>query len=39
MARIDAVRVAQDAEYAASLSDADWYQLSQDADWQLLVAE
>ena len=26
MARIEAIRVAQDAEYAASLSDADWHQ-------------
>jgi xanthine dehydrogenase molybdenum-binding subunit len=39
MARIDAVRVAQDAEYAASLSDADWRQLHQDPEWQQLVAE
>ncbi len=39
MARIEAVRVAQDASYAASLSDADWYALAQDPDWQLLVAE
>jgi xanthine dehydrogenase molybdenum-binding subunit len=39
MARIDAVRVVQDASYAAGLSDADWYALSQDAEWQLLLAE
>src|SRR5438093_234995 len=39
MARIEAIRVAQDAEYAASLSDADWHQLSLDPDWQQLVAE
>src|SRR2546428_1147892 len=39
MARLEAVRVAQDAAYAASLSDADWYALSQDPDWQQLVAE
>ena len=39
MARIEAVRVAQDAAYAASLSDAEWYALSQDHDWQQLVAE
>lgn len=39
MARIEAVRVAQDPDYAAGLSDADWHQLSQDPDWQRLVAE
>src|SRR5438094_4480488 len=39
MARIEAIRVAQDAEYAASLSDADWHQLSLDPDWQQRVAE
>src|SRR5438270_8686537 len=39
MARIEAIRVAQEAEYAASLSDADWHQLSLDPDWQQLVAE
>lgn len=39
MAQIDAVRVAQDAAYAASLSDADWYQLAQDPTWQVLAAE
>src|SRR5439155_17472411 len=39
MARLEAVRVAQDAAYAASLSDADWYALSQHPDWQQLVAE
>src|SRR3989442_6012241 len=39
MARLEAVRVAQDAAYAAGLSDADWYALSQDPDWQQLVAE
>src|SRR5256712_677575 len=39
MARIDAIRVAQDAAYADSLSDADWYQLAQDPTWQELVAE
>src|SRR5438552_3866159 len=39
MARLEAVRVAQDAAYAASLSDADWYALSHDPDWQQLVAE
>ena len=39
MAQIDAVRVAQDAAYAASLSDEDWYQLSQDPTWQEMVSE
>src|SRR2546427_1840636 len=39
MARIDAIRVAQDAAYADSLSDADWRQLAQDPTWQELVAE
>src|SRR2546423_5015682 len=39
MARIEAVRVAQDAAYAASLSDADWQTLAQDHEWQQLVAE
>lgn len=39
MARIEAVRVAQEPAYAASLSDADWSALGQDPDWQMLVAE
>src|SRR5256712_1344654 len=39
MAQLEAVRVAQDAAYAASLSDADWQQLAQDPTWQELVAE
>ena len=39
MARIEAVRVAQDAAYAASLTDADWRTLSADPEWQQLVAE
>ena len=39
MARIEAVRVAQDAAYAASLTDADWYALAQDPDWHVLMAE
>jgi CO/xanthine dehydrogenase Mo-binding subunit len=39
MAQIEAVRVAQDAAYAASLSDSDWYALSQDPAWQEMVAE
>jgi xanthine dehydrogenase molybdenum-binding subunit len=38
-ARIEAVRVTQDAEYAASLSDTDWAVLAQDPEWQQLVAE
>jgi len=39
MATIDAIRVAQDAVYADSLSDADWSALAQDPTWQLLVGE
>jgi CO/xanthine dehydrogenase Mo-binding subunit len=39
MARIEAIRVAQEPAYAASLSDADWHELSQDPAWQELVAE
>src|SRR2546428_7353804 len=39
MARLEAGRVAQGAADGASLSDADWYALSQDPDWQQLVAE
>src|SRR3989475_1096194 len=39
MAQIEAVRVAQDAAYAASLTDAQWQQLAQDPSWQELVAE
>ena len=39
MAQIEAVRVAQDAAYAASLSDADWHALAQDPTWQELVSE
>ena len=39
MAHIEAVRVAQDAAYAASLSDADWHQLALDPTWQELVSE
>jgi CO/xanthine dehydrogenase Mo-binding subunit len=39
MAQLEAVRVAQDAAYAASLSDADWQQIAQDPTWQELVAE
>src|SRR6266508_1336927 len=39
MAKIDAVRVCQDAAYADTLTDADWYALSQDPAWQEMVAE
>ncbi len=39
MAKIDAVRVCQDADYAQTLTDADWYALSQDPTWQEIVAE
>ena len=39
MAQIEAVRVAQDAAYAASLSDSDWYALAMDPAWQEMVAE
>ncbi|HEX9141728.1 MAG TPA: xanthine dehydrogenase family protein molybdopterin-binding subunit [Gaiellaceae bacterium] len=39
MAHIEAVRVVQDPAYAASLSDADWYNLSQDPAWQEMVGE
>src|SRR5215211_7878150 len=37
--RIDAVRVAMDAAYAAQLSAADWYELSLTPEWGQLVAE
>src|SRR5437870_2845946 len=39
MAQIEAVRVVQDAAYAASLSDQDWYALAQDPTWQEMVSE
>lgn len=39
MAQIEAVRVAQDPAYAASLSDSDWYALAQDPAWQEMVGE
>lgn len=39
MAHIEAVRVVQDAAYAASLSDQDWIALSQDPAWQEMVSE
>jgi hypothetical protein len=39
MAHIEAVRVVQDPAYAASLTDSDWYDLSQDPAWQEMVGE
>src|SRR6266571_2487761 len=39
MAHIEAVRVVQDPAYAASLTDAQWYELSQDPTWQEMVGE
>ena len=39
MAQIEAVRVVQDAAYAAGLSDTDWYALAQDPAWQEMVSE
>jgi xanthine dehydrogenase molybdenum-binding subunit len=39
MAHIEAVRVVQDPAYAASLTDSDWYDLSQDPTWQEMSAE
>jgi CO/xanthine dehydrogenase Mo-binding subunit len=39
MAQIEAVRVVQDAAYAASLSDQDWSALAQDPTWQEMVSE
>jgi xanthine dehydrogenase molybdenum-binding subunit len=39
MARVEAIRVAQDPAYAARLSDAEWRELSQDPAWQALLAE
>ncbi len=37
--RIDPLRVAVDATYAASLSEADWFELSRDASWRQMLAE
>jgi hypothetical protein len=37
--RIDALRVAQDPSYAASLTVEDWYALAGTPEWQQLVAE
>ena len=39
MAHIEAVRVVQDPAYAASLTDSQWYELSQDPSWQEMVGE
>jgi CO/xanthine dehydrogenase Mo-binding subunit len=39
MAHIEAVRVIQDAAYAASLSDSDWMDLAQQADWNEMLGE
>jgi CO/xanthine dehydrogenase Mo-binding subunit len=39
MAQIEAVRVAQDPAYAASLSDSDWFALANDPAWQEMVSE
>ena len=39
MAHIEAARVVQDPSYAASLSDSDWIDLSNDPQWQEMVAE
>src|SRR5256885_14473598 len=39
MAHIEAVRVIQDPAYAASLTDGDWYTLSQDPAWNEMVGE
>jgi CO/xanthine dehydrogenase Mo-binding subunit len=37
--RIDALRVAQDQQYAASLTPDQWAELAHDPDWMRLVAE
>ena len=39
MLKVDALRVVQDPEYAASLSDAHWRALSADPAWNELVGE
>ncbi len=39
MTRIDPLRVAQDPAYARSLTDQEWLQLSQDANWQAMVIQ
>src|SRR5438270_1729234 len=40
MARsINALRVAQEASYAASLTASEWFELAQMPEWQQLVAE
>ena len=37
--RVDALRVVQDAAYAASLTDAQWRELTHDPTWHELVGE
>ena len=37
--RIDALRVAQDASYAANLTAEDWYALAGSPEWQQMLAE
>ena len=39
MAHIEAIRVVQDPAYAASLSDKDWIDLSNQADWNEMIGE
>lgn len=39
MAKLDAVRAAQDAAYADSLTDQEWQVMAQDPTWQALQAE
>jgi CO/xanthine dehydrogenase Mo-binding subunit len=39
MAHIEAMRVVQDPAYAASLSDKDWIDLSNQADWGEMIGE
>ncbi len=39
IARIDALRVAQDPDYAAGLTDPDWQALAEDPTWHELVGE
>jgi CO/xanthine dehydrogenase Mo-binding subunit len=39
MAHIEAVRVVQDPAYAASLSDADWYDLANSPEWDQMIGE
>lgn len=39
MARVEPMRVALEADYAASLTDDDWRALAQDPEWEQMVAE